>query len=261
VSSRYRATTFVPLSDPGYQSWRAGIRASQKRRAAQKAALRVASSSAVISSAADPSPISSAPVILPAPSVVAEPVPAGPSAVQVAVPLVATDAERRRENAARSAYAGDAEYFIRRKLKGELAVSDNRVLRYEEYRSGRFFTSYRELDVVVFDSDRLYIFEIKASRNLNTVRYGIEQLSTARSILEGSSLPVITTLIVVDTSDAAPDGESDIAGFLARSPRITLVPWVTDLTDIPTVHGIRLLPEDVQAMSHRPLDMSWNHAA
>ena len=131
-------------------------------------------------------------------------------------------APRVRDSGAPSVSARIAVVFeeiVRAALARVLALSDDRILAYEETkRGGGYARRYRELDAVLVD-DGIGVFEIKASRSENAALRGARQLGKTGAILRtgtlGRSTGVRLALIWVDTG-GSPQREMD--WFAATGP-------------------------------------------
>ena len=131
-------------------------------------------------------------------------------------------APRVRDSGAVSASARIAVVFeeiVRAALARVVALSDDRILAYEEAEwGGGYARRYRELDAVSVD-DGVRVFEIKASRSENAALRGTRQLGKTGAILRtgtpGRSKGVRLALLWVDTG-GSPQREMD--WFAATSP-------------------------------------------
>jgi hypothetical protein len=280
--SRYESIQLVTPNDQDYLSWKRwnDVAARERRtaakavRAAMPSVLRVSAAQAV--EAATPVAATETATVLravgpeqaishmdaDAPLVV--PSSGGTSTSPAACTILpfAPPPSKVNTSVARGIFGRDAEYFLRRDLGRYLPVWDRRILRYAFQRGdGRWNTRYRELDVVALDGRRLYIFEIKATRQIEKVKRGIEQLTFAREVLAESFLDVITTLIVVDTDQEDSKTATPVTQYIEGSARLVPVSRLADLTTTPVIHAITLTPADVAAIATRPLDMSWHPAA
>lgn len=105
----------------------------------------------------------------------------------------------------RDLFGGEAEALLREWLAAQgLALSDRRILEYEERRGGRSIRKYRELDGLVEGDRRLHVFEIKASRTAQSLRRGYGQLREVRETLRLIAPTVRSTVLFVDTGIPTP---------------------------------------------------------
>jgi hypothetical protein len=249
--SRYESIPLVTPNDQDYLRWkRWNDTAARERRTAAKAARAVTPSVLRVSVA--PAVEAATPVAAMETATVLRAV--APEQVishlDAVAPVVNLSSERASEtptgstvipftppapkantSVARGIFGRDAEHFLRRDLGRYLPVWDRRILRYAFQREdGRWNTRYRELDVVALDGRRLYIFEIKATRQIEKVKRGIEQLTFAREVLAESFLDVITTLIVVDTDQEDSKTATPVTQYIEGSARLVPVSRLADLT-------------------------------
>lgn len=113
----------------------------------------------------------------------------------------------------RDIFGGQVEKALREWLSQHLSLDDRRILGYEELRGRRASTKYRELDAVVLESHRyIWVFEIKASRTVASLRHAIEQLQETRTILHLLYPHVATTILSVNTGIPT---EEEVTAMLA----------------------------------------------
>jgi hypothetical protein len=100
----------------------------------------------------------------------------------------------------RDIFGGQAEEALRNWLAERIDLAETRILAYEERRGKRAITKYRELDALVLeDRRRAWVFEVKASRKIESLRRAFLQLRETRTILRLLYPQVSSTILLVDT--------------------------------------------------------------
>ncbi len=143
----------------------------------------------------------------------------------------------------RDIFGGQAEAALRDWLAGQFALSERRILEYEERRGKRASMKYRELDALLLeDAQSAWVFEIKASRSAGSLRRALAQLQETRAILRLLYPFVRTTILLVDTG--IPSAE-EIAALMAAPEAPTVAPQTLaeTLAALPDVHCISDLTE------------------
>lgn len=139
----------------------------------------------------------------------------------------------------RELFGGEAEAALRDWLGQHFALSERRIVEYNEHRGRTAIKKYRELDAVAIpDPKTIEVFEIKASQKALSVRRASQQLRDTRSILGMLYFRVRTTILLVDTG--IPDAQA-VAELMAGEDPPTFAPHTLDevLTQLPHV---RLAP-------------------
>jgi hypothetical protein len=99
----------------------------------------------------------------------------------------------------RDIFGGQAEDALRTWLAERYALSERRILEYEERRGKWANTKYRELDALVLEDRTAWVFEIKASRVAGSMRRAVAQLQETRAILSLIFDRVEAAILLVDT--------------------------------------------------------------
>lgn len=153
---------------------------------------------------------------------------------------------------ARELFGGEAETALRQWLAEQRALSERRLVEYQEHRGRSVIKKYRELDaVVLLDNRTIEVYEIKASQKATSLRRAAQQLRDTRSILRMLFPRVSATILLVDTG--IPKTPADAAALVAeweqrpgRDPGRTIEPpLLLDevLTILPHVKEISALDE------------------
>ncbi len=151
----------------------------------------------------------------------------------------------------RTLFGYEAENVLRDWLRTRLRLSDQRILEYEEQRGGRLYIKYRELDALVVERHHTaWVFEIKASRRMASVKRACRQLRETRDILHLLFPKVYATILLVDTGlprsfaqqvlhhtepEPAPPAENEdtLTGMLDTHPYVHRVPSLEDCNSDP----------------------------
>jgi hypothetical protein len=114
----------------------------------------------------------------------------------------------------RDIFGSQAEEALRDWLASRLDLAETRILQYEERRGRRATTKYRELDALVLHDRRsAWVFEIKASRKVSSLRRAVGQLRETHAILCLLYPTVHLTILLVDTGiPSADEVEALMAG-------------------------------------------------
>ena len=137
----------------------------------------------------------------------------------------------------RDLFGGEAEIVLRGWLAGHYALSEWRILEYEERRGRNASTKYRELDALLIQDRRASVFEIKASRTAGALRRAVGQLRETREILRLLYPEIHATVLLVDTG--IPTAE-EVAALMAAEDAPPRPPQTLDevLESLPEVHPI-----------------------
>lgn len=140
----------------------------------------------------------------------------------------------------RDIFGGQAETALRDWLGRRFALSEGRILEYEERKGKRASTKYRELDALLLEERSAWVFEIKASRTAGSLRRAVAQLQETRAILRLLFTPVHTTILLVDTG--IPTAE-EVAALMAGpepppTPPETMAEALAKLPDVRPIAGI-----------------------
>lgn len=131
-----------------------------------------------------------------------------------------------RPPAQRDLFGGEVEALLRDALSQQFALSDRRILEYEEQIGRAWQRKYRELDALVVDGQtRVHVFEIKASRRAGAVHRALRQLRDTQAILSLAFRSVSVAVLLVDTGIPTA-AERD--ALLAESPDLERVPQTLD---------------------------------
>ncbi len=150
----------------------------------------------------------------------------------------------------RDIFGDQAENALRNWLAGRLALSERRILEYEERRGKRAAIKYRELDALVLDGRSAWVFEIKASRTAQSLRRAASQLQETRAILRLLYPHVYATILLVDTGIPTAD---EVAALMAGPEQPTRTPATLDgtiaaMTDIRRVADLDACGDDATAI-------------
>lgn len=142
----------------------------------------------------------------------------------------------------RDLFGGEAEIALRGWLAGHYALSEWRILEYEERRGRNASTKYRELDALLIQDRQASVFEIKASRTAGALRRAVGQLRETREILRLLYPQVYATVLLVDTG--IPTAE-EVAAMMAVDDAPPRPPQTLDevLESLPEVHLIASLDQ------------------
>ncbi|MFD3162318.1 hypothetical protein [Herpetosiphon sp. NSE202] len=174
----------------------------------------------------------------------------------------------------RDLFGGEAEQLLREWLTAQgQALSERRILEYDE-RSGRqTIRKYREIDALVEVGRSVHVFEVKASRSAHTIRKAATQLHDIRAALQLIIPRVYTTLLLVDTG--IPDAEAvqalmrspdaphtpppTIADIIGNQSRFHLIEHPEQAQQWPDQISIRRFSLDqlVAMAGDRPLHLDW----
>ncbi|HEY1015483.1 MAG TPA: hypothetical protein VGE07_22435 [Herpetosiphonaceae bacterium] len=174
----------------------------------------------------------------------------------------------------RDLFGGEAEALLREWLIGQgLALSDRRILEYEERRGNRSNRKYRELDALVEAERRMHVFEIKASRTAQSLRRGYGQLSEVRDTLRLIVPNVCSTVLFVDTGipteaeiaelmrqdDAPPYPPQTLEQVLGQVAGLRLVASLDEARAVVDQIGVLRfsLDEIIALAGDRPLHLNW----
>ncbi len=153
----------------------------------------------------------------------------------------------------RDIFGGQAEAALRDWLATRFALSERRILEYEERRGNRASMKYRELDALLLeDAQSAWVFEIKASRSAGSLRRALAQLQETRSILRLLYPVVRATILLVDTGIPS---AADVAALMAapEAPAIEPQTLAQILATLPDIHCISDLAERSSDQAHTDL--------
>ncbi len=112
----------------------------------------------------------------------------------------------------RDVFGGEVETLLRAWLAEHFALSDRRILEYEERKGRSWQRKYRELDAAIVDGHaRAHVFEIKASRRAVALHRALRQLRETAAILKLAFPTVCLTVMVVDTGMPTPQERDELA--------------------------------------------------
>jgi hypothetical protein len=174
----------------------------------------------------------------------------------------------------RDLFGGEVETVLRTVLAERFALSDRRILEYEERIGRGLQRKYRELDAVLLEGQsRIHVFEIKASRRAGAIHRALRQLRDTRSILSLAFPSVSSTVLLVDTGilteaerdalAAAPDAPErfpqTLAEAIAEHDDLRRVGSVAELQPFPaSIELLVLSVDDLIALAgDMPLSLNW----
>ncbi len=174
----------------------------------------------------------------------------------------------------RDLFGGEAEDLVRESLAARFALSDRRIVEYEERRGRAWQRKYRELDAIVLEApQRAHVFEIKASRRAGALHRALQQLRDTQAILRLAVRQVGATVIFVDTGTitaaerdelaVAPDAPErlpqTLAEAIAEHPEVQQVARFAELQLFGASPQLLVLGvEDIIALAgNRPLSLDW----
>lgn len=187
-----------------------------------------------------------------------------------------TNTKARHAPSQRTLFGYEAENVLRDWLRTRLRLSDQRILEYEEQRGRRLYIKYRELDALVVERQHTaWVFEIKASRRMSSVKRACRQLRETREILHLLFPQVYATILLVDTGlphsyeqvlhsdEAVPppptDDEDTLTGMLDTHPYVHRVPSLEDCnSDQELIDLLVFSPQQIIRLAgHTNLSLDW----
>lgn len=175
----------------------------------------------------------------------------------------------------RDIFGGQAEQALRDWLATHLTLAATRILEYEEVRGRRANTKYRELDALTLeDRGVAWVFEIKASRTVESLRRALKQLRETCDILRLIFPRVYPTILLVDTGiptaeqvvallsgpEPPPTPPETLAAALENLPQLHLAESLDECTNHPAdvVTMLRFTIEDIMALvGAENLALNW----
>lgn len=174
----------------------------------------------------------------------------------------------------RDLFGGEVEQIVRRALGETFALSDRRIVEYEERIGRNWQRKYRELDAVVVDGQaRVHVFEIKASRRAGALHRALRQLRETQAIVQLAFRSVSTAIVLVDTGIVTAGEQSELAAAdaperlpqtlaeaLAEHPEVRQVAGLKALTAFPDPIELAVLDLDelLTLASDMPLSLDWD---
>jgi hypothetical protein len=174
----------------------------------------------------------------------------------------------------RDLFGGEVEEILRSALSSRFALSDRRILEYEERKGRSLNRKFRELDALVIEGQtRVHVFEIKASRRTAAIHRALRQLRETQTILKLAFRQVSLSAVVVDTgmiTDEERDvlaAEPDAPEYLPQTVNEALAQY-DDVRHVSALNELRQFPDTVElvvlhldqliAMANgTPLSLNW----
>jgi hypothetical protein len=173
----------------------------------------------------------------------------------------------------RDRFGSEVEAVVRSALESRFALSERRIVEYEERVGRSWQRKYRELDGVALDGQtRVQVFEIKASRRAGALHRALRQVRDTQAILKLAFPSVSASVVLIDTGILTAEEQAAPAEIeppervpqtldeaIAAHDELRRVASLHDLTPFPnTIELVVLSVEELVALAgDQPLSLDW----